>query len=119
MKNLTTFIAVASFALSICTIARADSVSDLRSETVKYADLNTANVEGAAVLYQRLRNAAKTVCRDLEPGRSLGLMRPYADCVHSALSNAITSVDRPAVTAYAAARGIGMESTAIKIARSN
>jgi UrcA family protein len=119
MKKLTTFIAVASVAVSICTIARADSAPEFRSETVKYADLNTANIQGAAVLYQRLKNAAKIVCRDLEPGRSLGLMRPYDDCVHSALGNAVAKVDRPAVTAYAAARGIVADSTTIKIARSN
>jgi UrcA family protein len=119
MKNLTTFIAVASFALSISTIARADSIPEFRSETVKYADLNTANVEGAAVLYKRLVNAAKSVCRDMEPGRSLGLMRPYHQCVQVALSNAITDVDRPAVTAYATAHGVVSESATIKIARSN
>jgi len=119
MKNLTTFIAVASFALSICTIARADSVYQVRSETVKFADLNTANAEGAAALYHRLNSAAKSVCRDLAPDRQLGQMRSYANCVHVALSNAIADVDRPAVTAYATARGIVTESAAIKIARSN
>jgi UrcA family protein len=119
MKNLTTFIAVASFALSICTIARADSVYPVRSEIVKFADLNTAHVEGAAVLYQRLSGAAKRVCRDLDSDSSLEMKLAYANCVHAALSNAITGVDRPAVTAYAAARGIATESTAIKIARSN
>jgi UrcA family protein len=120
MKNLTTIIAVASFALSIGTIAHADSTSELRSVTVKYADLNTTNVEGAAVLYHRLTNAAKSVCRDLEPGRSLGLMSVYNSCIQKALSNAVADVDRPAVSAYAAARGVvPAEPSAIKIARSN
>jgi UrcA family protein len=120
MKNLTTMIAVASFALSIGTIARADSTAEFRSETVKYSDLNTTDVQGAAALYQRLANAAKNVCRELEPGRSLGLMRPYNTCVHNAISNAVADVDRPAVSAYAAARGVvPAESSPIKIARSN
>jgi UrcA family protein len=119
MKNLTTMIAVASFALSIGTIAHADTVSDVRSETVKYADLNTSVDQGAAALYHRLTSAAKTVCRDLEPGRRLGLMGPYDRCVHNALSNAVADVDRPAVTAYAAERGVVPESSSIKIARSN
>jgi UrcA family protein len=120
MKNLTTMIAVASFALSTGALAHADSASDLRSETVKYADLNTASVQGAAVLYHRLTNAAKTVCRDLEPGRALGMMGPYSDCVHKALSNAVADVDRPAVSAYAADRGIvPAQGSPITIARSN
>jgi UrcA family protein len=120
MKNLTTMIAVASFVLSFGTIAHADSTSDLRSETVKYADLNTTNVQGAAELYHRLTNAAKTVCRDLEPGRLLGMKGPYDNCVHQALSNAVADVDRPAVTAYAADRGVvPAQPSSINIARSN
>jgi UrcA family protein len=120
MKNLTTMIAVASCALSIGTIARADSTLEVRSETVKYSDLNTADAQGAAALYHRLANAAKNVCRELEPARSLELVRPYESCIHNAISNAVAGVDRPAVSAYAVARGVvPAESSPIKIARSN
>lgn len=120
MKNLTTMIAVASFILSIGTIAHADSAGEFRSETVKYADLNTASDQGAAVLFHRLTNAAKSVCRDLEPGRSLGVMNAYNSCIQKAVSHAVADVDRPAVSAYAASRGIvTAESSAIKIASSN
>jgi UrcA family protein len=120
MKKLTTMIAVASFALSIGTIAHANPAGEFRSETVKYADLNTTSDQGAAVLFHRLTNAAKNVCRDLGPGRSLGLMSAYNNCIHKALSNAVADVDRPAVSAYAAARGVApSESTGIRIARSN
>jgi UrcA family protein len=117
MKNLTTLVAVATFATSIITIARADTTSVPRSETVQFADIDTTNVHGAAVLYQRIKNAAESVCRDLEPGRSLALMRPYANCVHVALSNAVADINRPAVTAYAAAHGVLPGDTTIKIAR--
>jgi UrcA family protein len=119
MKNLTTMIAVASFALSVGTIARADSTPEFRSVTVKYADVNTANDEGAALLYQRLASAAKSVCRDFEPGRRLELMAQYKSCVHNAISNAVADVDSPAVTAYAAQRGVAVEASTIKIARNN
>ena len=117
MKNLTTLVAVATFATSIITIARADTTSVPRSETVQFADIDTTNVHGAAVLYQRIKSAAKGVCRDLEPGRSLALMKPYANCVHDALSNAVAHINRPAVTAYAAAHGVLTGDTTIKIAR--
>jgi UrcA family protein len=119
MKNLTTMIAVATLALSIGTIARADSTPEFRTETVKFADVNITNDQGAAVLYHRLANAAKNVCRDFEPGRSLGLMAQYRSCVHNAISNAVAGVDSPAVTAYAAQRGVAPESSTIKIARNN
>jgi UrcA family protein len=117
MKNLTTLVAVATVATSIFTIAQADTISVPRSETVKFADLDTSNVQGAAVLYQRIKYAAKSVCRDLEPGRVLALRRLYADCMHVALSNAVAEVNRPAVTAYAAAHGVVPGDATIKLAR--
>jgi UrcA family protein len=120
MKNLTTMIAVASFALSIGTIAHADSAYQVRSETVKYADIDTASDPGAAALFHRLTIAAKSVCRDLEPGRLLVLMSAYDNCIQKALGSAVADVDRPAVSAYAASRGVvAAESGSIKIARSN
>jgi len=117
MKNLTTLVAVATFAMPIFTVARADTTSDPRSEKVQFADLDTSNARGAAVLYQRIKHAAERVCRDLEPGRSLALMPLYDNCVHVALSNAVAEVNRPAVTAYAAARGVLPGDATIKIAR--
>jgi UrcA family protein len=117
MKNLPTLVAVATFAASIFTIAQADTTSVPRSETVRFADLDTTNIHGAAVLYQRIKNAAESACRDLKPGRSLALMRPYANCVHVALSNAVADINRPAVTAYAAAHGVLPSDATIKIAR--
>jgi UrcA family protein len=117
MKNLTTLVAVATFATSIFTIARADTTSVPRSETVHFADLDTTNVHGAAVLYHRIKNAAEGVCRDLDHGRSLAHMRPYANCVHVALSNAVAEINRPAVTAYAAAQGVLPADATIKVAR--
>ena len=117
MKNLTTLVAVATFATSIFTIARADTTSDPRSETVQFADLDTSNVPGAAVLYQRIKHAAENVCRDRAPGRVLALQRLYANCVHVALTNAVAEINRPAVTAYAAARGVLPRDATITIAR--
>jgi UrcA family protein len=117
MKTLTTLIAVATVAASGITIASADTTLEPRSATVKFADLNTSNVQGAQVLYQRIASAAESVCRDLKPGRQVALMEPYAKCVHQAISTAVIKVDRPAVTAYAAAQGTRPSEAAIKIAR--
>lgn len=61
--------------------------------------------------------AAASVCRDLEPGRQVALMEPYANCVRQAIGNAVVKIDRPTVTAYAAARGVLAGDTTIKIAR--
>ncbi len=116
MKNLTALVAVATFAVCNFTIARADTASEPRSATVRFADLDTTTAPGAAALYQRIKSAAESVCKDLEPGRQLALMERYASCVHLALGNAIVKIDRPAVTAYAAARGSFPGNASIKIA---
>lgn len=117
MKALTTLIAVATLTASGITIAGAEPTLDPRSETVRFADLDTSNVHGAAALYRRIASAAESVCRDLKPGRQVALMEPYAKCLHQAISAAVIKVDRPAVTAYAAAQGVRPGDATIKIAR--
>lgn len=117
MKTLTTLIAVASIAASGITIADADTALESRSVTVRFADLDTNNVYGAAALYQRIAGAAATVCRDLEPGRQLAMIQPYSKCLHKAIDDAVAKVGRPAVTAYAVAHGARPSDAAVKIAR--
>lgn len=106
MKSLTTCAATALIACISCTSAWADTNLEPRSVTVHYEDLNTNSARGVAVLYQRIRSAAETVCSDLGSSRSLALLSRYAGCVHGAIGVAVTKVNRPAVTEYAAARGI-------------
>jgi UrcA family protein len=115
MKNSIIRVAVAAFITCGVTIARADTFEP-RSVTVRFADLDTANTEGAATLYRRLKTAAVSVCRDLEPGRELARVRVYSYCIHTALSNAIVTIDRPAVTAYAAAHGLRTDESSIRVA---
>jgi len=116
MKNLNILVAAATFATCSATIAQADSAFEPRAVTVRFADLDTASAHGAAVLYRRLQSAAESVCVDLEPGRELARRRVYADCVQTALSNAIVKVDRPAVTTYAVAHGVPVGDSKIRIA---
>ena len=116
MKNLTTLVAVATFGVCNFTIAQADTAFEPRSATVRFADLDTTTAQGAAALYKRIKSAAESVCKDLEPGRQLLLMQRYASCIHLALGNAIVKIDRPAVTAYAAAHGFAPGEAAMRIA---
>ena len=106
MKNLTILAATALAACAAGTSARADSNLEPRSITVKYDDLNISTAHGAAMLYARIRVAAETVCGDQGSARSLVLLSRYAGCVHGAIGAAVAYVNRPAVTEYAAARGI-------------
>jgi len=105
-ENLTTLIAIAALAAYGVSIAAADSIFESRSARVRFGDLDTTSDRGAAVLYQRIENAAKIVCGDLEPDGQLSRYTAYTHCVHVAIGDAIAKIDRPAVTAYASSRGL-------------
>ena len=106
MKSLTTCAATALTAYISCTSAWADTNLEPRSVTVHYEDLDTNSARGAAILYQRIKSAAETVCGDLGPRHSLALLSRYASCVRGAIGVAVAQVNRPTVTEYAVARGI-------------
>jgi hypothetical protein len=57
-----------------------------------------------ANLYARLRNAAERVCDTAWGPQSLFLSSSQRACVTAALDQAVANVDRPALTAYHAAR---------------
>jgi UrcA family protein len=116
MKKLTALVALSSIATCALTTVQADPISETRTMTVHYGDLNTTNSLGAAALYARIHHAAKVVCQGFESNRNLPLTRQYEDCVHQALVGAIADVNQAAVTAYAATRGIVPAETTTKIA---
>jgi UrcA family protein len=69
------------------------------SVVVHFADLDLSRSEGATVLYQRLKGAAETVCAPLE-NRNLVRHVRFKACVQSAISTAVATVNRPALTTY-------------------
>ena len=120
MKNLTALLALTTLTAGATTIAYADPAPEsVRTETVRFADLDTASAQGAAALFRRTQRAARNVCGPVEPNVALAVKHPYTRCVRNALSNAIVAINRPAVTAYAAEHGIFQEEYSVKIARRN
>jgi UrcA family protein len=119
MKNLTTLVASAAFAACILTAAPAHAGTDPQSETVRFADLNTTDARGTAVLFQRVVLAAHSVCRDLEAGGSLPAIMRFSKCWHSAVRNAVTTVNLPTLTQYAVANGIVPADAVMRIADRN
>jgi UrcA family protein len=76
---------------------------DARSLTVQFADLDLNKPEGVAMLFSRIRGAAKSVCA-AHDGISVRQKQAYVACVDFAMSNTIARVDRPALTEYFASR---------------
>jgi UrcA family protein len=67
----------------------------VRSETVKFADLNVGTPAGAQALYGRIHAAARHVC--LQPAYELQAART---CMRRAESDAIGKVNAPLLTTF-------------------
>jgi UrcA family protein len=79
--------------ISLASNAYADD--QVRTETVKFADLNLSTPAGVGVLYGRIHAAARRVC-DQPAGELAGTTR----CMAKAESEAIAKVNVPLLTAF-------------------
>jgi UrcA family protein len=68
------------------------------SKTVKFADLDIQTLEGAKVLYHRIRIAARQVC-DVSVGSDPILTGAEHTCVDKAIDTAVKKVNAPYLTA--------------------
>jgi UrcA family protein len=80
------------------------------ARAVQFADLDLSRTQDAAVLYERLRATADTVCAALDD-RQLEKHISFRKCVKSAISSAVAKIDRPTLTAYYKARTSDHNST--------
>ncbi len=80
-----------------CALLAANAYADdqVRSETVRFADLNLGTPAGVEALYGRIHAAAGRVCD--QPG---GRMPAVRACITKAESEAIGKVNQPLLTAY-------------------
>jgi UrcA family protein len=100
MKTFTILASTVLSMIAINTSYAGEPLDAPRSLTVQFADLDLNNAEGAALLFGRMRGAAKKVCGIA--GTSLREKYEHAACIELALSNAIARVDRPMLTEYLA-----------------
>ena len=69
------------------------------SRIVKFADLDLTHSQGAAVLYSRIKSAARAVC--LPADNWMIKLRSIADhCRDDAIARAVADVNAPALTTY-------------------
>ena len=98
MNRFTTTMMIAALGLS-SQLAHAAPPEYVHFTDVHFADLDLTRSQGAAVLYQRLEGAARTVCASLD-ARDLASQMRFKGCVETAIGTAVAKVDRPALTAY-------------------
>ncbi len=109
MTKLPVLAAFAAIAAAPIAATHAEGSAVPRSETVHYGDLDLNNQEGAVTLYRRLHNAAADVCSDPAADKYSSVPH-YQRCVAHAVGDAVASVDQPALTTYAVARGVAVTS---------
>ena len=71
---------------------------DVRTQIVKFADLDLTRPAGAQTLYHRIQGAARTVC-EVDDGADLD-RAPYQQCVSAAIARAVVNIDAPLLTEY-------------------
>lgn len=97
LRGLIAAAVLATLATGFAGLSVAADDSEVRSETVHYADLNLSSPQGAAMLYRRIRWAAQHVCEWDDD--SFGVGTDTRDCVNKAIADAVTRVGRPELTA--------------------
>jgi UrcA family protein len=84
---------------SVCAIANAGSPAVTVHRTVGFADLNLTRAADVAVLYQRLRVAAREVCQPLGE-RDLTLLAASQSCAEDAVDQAVGDVNSATLSRY-------------------
>ena len=84
---------------SICTIANAGSPEQSAQRTVRFADLDLSRTAGVAVLYQRIRVAAREVCQPVDE-RDMMLLAASRSCVRDAIDHAVDDVHSLTLSRY-------------------
>ena len=97
-------VAVCAAALAIAGGARAQTVHETDTDTmrqvkVEYADLDIGHNPGAKALVERIAEASKLACGEAPTLTDLEQRQAYRSCVVKTEDKAVASVDAPLVTA--------------------
>jgi UrcA family protein len=99
MRSINRMLLVSALAVTASSVAMADALVNVKSETVRYEDLRLTSPVGVAVLYGRIRAAAEHACASLD-SLDLSAKARYRACLDGALAKAVADVDHPGLTQY-------------------
>jgi UrcA family protein len=107
------FLACATAMLLACVLVTSNAVADdqVRSETVKFADLKVDTSAGVEALYRRIYGAAQRVC-GYEAGAIQG-PSIWRSCVRPTVDATIAKVNNPRLTALHTGRNPSPETAMI------
>ena len=95
----TSTLLAAVLAIAASSLAMADAIVNVKTETVNYSDLRLTRKVGVAVLYGRLRGAAERACAPLA-SEQLAAKSKYRACYDDALAKAVVAVNHPGLSEY-------------------
>ena len=107
MKTLAIALATLLTGCVVVTANASVAARNVQQKVVSYADLNLESDADAAILFARIRAAARTVCglRTSNP-LPLAILDRLAACTNDATARAIAEVNEPALTRQSAIRGL-------------
>jgi UrcA family protein len=71
----------------------------LRTQEVRFSDLNLETPAGSEALYRRIAMAAEVVCQDFD-GREIMKQRLRKQCLETAIGQAVGQINHPRLSAY-------------------
>jgi UrcA family protein len=77
-------------------VSTASADESVRTQTVKFDDLNVDTLTGAQALFTRIHSAAQRVCSDSDPLQHLAA----SACARKAEARAIAKLNLPQLTAF-------------------
>jgi UrcA family protein len=84
---------------TVCALANAATPGGPAHRVVRFADLDLTRPADVAALYQRIRVAARDVCRPLSE-RDLTLLAASRPCVVDAIGRAVGDINSPTLSRY-------------------
>jgi UrcA family protein len=85
--------------VSVATVSAARTLEAPEQRTVKFGDLNLGTDSGVALLYARIRGAAREVCEPADVWNVSSLLASR-DCAERAVEQAIEDINAPLLTSY-------------------
>jgi UrcA family protein len=94
-------IVAVSFAAALAADSAATHAAEpaVRSIIVRYAELDLSKRQGIEILYERIRGAAKRVCRPDSGALAIHDRASWRDCYQDAIERAVKQVNVPTLTA--------------------
>ncbi len=78
----------------------AGEAMEVAARRISYADLDLSSDAGAAVLYARIRLAARQVCVVTSGAWRFGALESARGCIEAAVTRAVADVHAPTLTGY-------------------